>query len=118
MSFGTTSILAIGAVMIIATLTAKDSGRKVKNEARQSLSTQVTDNLGASSRYVAEIISRKLFDNLGGAAAILEEGIRDRVSLTNPPMASYSSGKYSQLRLFIISLITDCWISQYARICR
>jgi hypothetical protein len=79
-SFGTTSVLAIGAVMIIATATTHRSGENVKDEARESLTDQATANLGASTRYTAETLSKKLFDNLGGAAAILEQGTRDRVS--------------------------------------
>ena len=51
MSFGMTNILAIGAVVIIGTITAKHSGEKVKDKAQQSITTQVIDNLSASSRY-------------------------------------------------------------------
>ena len=50
-SFGMTNILAIGAVVIIGTITAKHSGEKVKDKAQQSITTQVIDNLSASSRY-------------------------------------------------------------------
>ena len=78
-SFGLTGVVAIGAVMLIATLTTLTSGDNVKEEARQSLTDQVTANLVASTRYSAESLSRKLFDNLGTAAAILEESARDRV---------------------------------------
>ena len=68
----------------------------MKNEARQSLTTQVTDNLSASSRYVAEILSKKLFENLGGAAAILEEGTRDRVSFKRALAAFYLTEKLTK----------------------
>jgi hypothetical protein len=79
-SFGTTAIIAIGAVMLIASVTTHSSGENVKSEARQSMTNQVTVNLGASTRYTAETFSKKLFDNLGGASAIIEEGTRDSVS--------------------------------------
>ena len=39
MSFGMTNILAIGAVVIIGTITTKHSGEKVKDKAQQSITT-------------------------------------------------------------------------------
>lgn len=79
-SFGLTTIVAIVIVMLIAILTTRNSGDTVQRKARASLTNQVRDNLAASTRYTAETLSKKLFDNLGGAAAIMEEMTKDRVS--------------------------------------
>jgi hypothetical protein len=70
----------------------------VKEKARASLEDQAKQNLGSSSRYVAESISKK-FDNLGGMVSLMEQATLDR-------FAGYPSdaGYVKQTWLFTLCL--------------
>jgi len=76
-AFGVASVTAIVVVTLIATLTATSSGKNVKAQARSSLEAQAKTNLGSSSRYVADAISKK-FENLDGMVSLIEQATLDR----------------------------------------
>lgn len=77
-SFGVTSAIAIGVVVLVAALTVKSSGESVKTEAWQLLGTQVIANTRASSEHAADTLSKK-FENLEGVVSLLGELTRDRI---------------------------------------
>jgi hypothetical protein len=76
-AFGIASVTAIVVVTLIATLTASSAGQNVKAQARSSLEEQAKTNLGSSSRYVADAISKK-FENLDGMVSLIEQATLDR----------------------------------------
>ena len=77
-SFGATSAIAIGVVMLVATLTAKSSGDSVKSEVRKLLRDQVIANTRSSSEHAADTLS-KTFENLEGVVSLLAEVTSDRI---------------------------------------
>jgi len=77
-SFGVSSAIAIGVVVLVATLTAKSSGESVKTQARELLRTQVIANTRASSEHAADTLSKK-FENIEGVVSLLGELTKDRI---------------------------------------
>jgi hypothetical protein len=78
MSYGITSAIAIGVVMLVATLTVKSTGDFVISEARDLLKSQVIANTRASSENAANTLSRK-FEHLEGVVSLMAELVSDRI---------------------------------------
>jgi hypothetical protein len=77
-SYGITSAIAIGVVMLVATLTAKYTGDCVTNEARDLLEGQVINNTRDSSENAADTLSKKI-EHLEGVASLMVEFVSDRI---------------------------------------
>ena len=77
-SFGVSSAIAIGVVILATALTAKSVGENIKSQARELLEGQVIANTRASSEHAADTLSTK-FDNLGKVVSLLAELTTDRI---------------------------------------
>lgn len=77
-SFGTTSVLGIVAVLVLAISAVHHAGEIVKNQAHHSIRDQVLTNIQHKSMHIADVVTRKLA-NLEATAAIMAEIARDRI---------------------------------------
>jgi hypothetical protein len=77
-SYGITCAIAIGVVMLVATLTAKSTGDCVTNEARDLLGGQVINNTRDSSENAAATLSKKI-EHLEGVVSLMAEFVSDRI---------------------------------------
>lgn len=76
--FGGTAIISIASVVVLTIFAALRAGRSVKERSRYVLKDQVFKDIRDSSRYVTEVISKKI-DNIQDSSLILSEIVRDRI---------------------------------------